>query len=390
MLVDRKESQESHVAGPGSAWAKAVARGARHLDSLPVRLYRHRQAAEFSPQLLPRGVVPRLREMAPDIVHFHWTCFGFVPVTAVPRMAKSVVWSLHDMWAFTGGCHYAADCRRYAERCGSCPGLGSRRNLDLSRLIWRRKHRAWRDVHITAITPSRWMADCARRSSLLAGADVRVIPLGLDTDVFRPFPKRLARDRLGLAPDARVILFGAINAAGDPRKGYAELAAALEEMAGNGQNSGCTLVVFGASEPPPGPKPSFPTRFLGHLYDDLTLAPVYSAADVMVVPSRTEAFGQTATEAMACGTPVVAFGSSGLLDIVEHRRTGYLAKPYDASDLASGIGFVLDARSSERKGDRLSVAARERAVRLFGLEKVAGQVKALYEDLLDGRLATPT
>ena len=201
---------------------------------------------------------------------------------------------------------------------------------------------------------------------------------------------RLARDRLGIAPDARVILFGAINAAGDPRKGYAELAAALEELAEKDPDGGCSLLVFGASEPPAGSKPAIPTRFLGHIHDDLTLALIYSAANVMVVPSRLEAFGQTATEAMASGTPVVAFAGSGLLDVVEHRITGYLAKPYDTSDLASGIGFVLEARSSEPEGDRLSLAARERAVRLFGFENVAGQVKSLYEDLVDGRRAGAT
>ena len=144
MLVDRKESQESRVAGPGSTWAKAVARSARHLDGLPVRLYRRRLAGEFSPQLLPRLVLPRLRALAPDVVHLHWVNFGFVPVTAVPRMAKSMVLSLNDMWPFTGGCHYTEDCRGYTESCGSCPALSSRRNLDLSRLIWRRKCRAWR------------------------------------------------------------------------------------------------------------------------------------------------------------------------------------------------------------------------------------------------------
>ncbi len=85
-----------------------------------------------------------------------------------------------------------------------------------------------------------------------------------------------------------------------------------------------------------------PVRYLSTLKDDWSLVLAYSSADVMVVPSKQEAFGQTASEAMACGTPVVAFGATGLLDIVDHKINGYLATPFDTAELAQGIRTILE------------------------------------------------
>lgn len=381
MLVDKKFSDEPHIVGPAAPAAKAFARGARHVDGLPLHVYRRRQNAEFSLQWLPRRAARAVHALQPDLVHLHWICDGFVPVRALASLGAPLIWTLDDMWPFTGGCHYAGDCAGYSRSCGACPQLGSRRAWDLSRWRWHSKRRAWRGLPIVFVALSQWIADCARRSSLFADRQVHVIPPALDTTVFRPFPQALARERLGLSADGQVILFGAVNATHDPRKGFAELTAALDIVARDDTTPKPTLLVFGAAAPPPGFAPALPARFLGHLYDDLALAMVYSAADVMVVPSRAEAFGQTATEAMACGTPVVAFGATGLLDIVAHWETGYLARPFDVDDLARGIAFVLDARANGGSADDLSRAARDRAVRLFAIDAVARRMTALYDTL---------
>lgn len=388
MLVDRKFDDDQHTLGPENLFAKTIARGASHIDGLPLHLYRNRTAREFSVQWLPRRVASRVHKAKPDILHLHWTCFGFVPVTAIPRLARPVIWTLHDMWPFTGGCHYSGDCMRYTADCGACPHLSSRHEQDLSRLIWRRKKHAWSGTRFTAIATSNWMAEQARRSALLGAADTRVIPVGLDTGVFRPLPKHEARHRLGLAPDVQVILYGAISATSDPRKGYKELSDALEQIANSVSEPRPMLLVFGASAPPAGQDLPLPAHFLGPIHDDSMLAAVYSAADVMVVPSRSEAFGQTALEAMACGTPVAAFATGGLLDIVEHKVTGYLAAPCDTVELAYGIRYLLDARSPDGNEDPLSAAARQRVMRLFDIDKVAATTKDLYDSLMIDRTAT--
>ena len=146
-------------------------------------------------------------------------------------------------------------------------------------------------------------------------------------------------------------------------------------------NKEVELVIFGAKKPKDAPDFGFRAHYLGHLHDNISLAVAYSAADVMVVPSIQETFGQTASEAMACGTPVVAFGATGLLDIVDHQETGYLATPYESDDLANGIAWVLEDLDRLKQ---LSAQAREKAVNTYDNRLVAKQYLDLYHDILAG------
>lgn len=136
------------------------------------------------------------------------------------RLDLPLVWTCHDMWAFTGGCHYSGNCDRYTKSCGSCPQLHSGTDRDLSRWVWQRKHQAWKELNLTIVTPSKWLAECARNSSLCQGLRIEVIPNGLDTQIYKPINKQQARNILGLPLDAQIILFGAIGATSAPRKGF--------------------------------------------------------------------------------------------------------------------------------------------------------------------------
>jgi glycosyltransferase involved in cell wall biosynthesis len=347
------------------------------LGTLPVRLYPRRPVSNFTPARLPDRLAADVAAINPDIVHLHWLGAGCCRIETLARFNRPLVWTLHDSWPFTGGCHVPGDCLKYRERCGACPVLGSTRAADLSRAVWRRKERAWQHLNLTLVAPSRWLADCARSSSLLGDRRIEVIPNGLDTETFRPMDQPTARARLGLPPDRPVILFGAVNALTDRNKGWPLLQAALRRV--GAARPEAMAVVFGAAAPPVAPEAGLPVRFLGRLRDDATLAAAYAAADVCVVPSRQESFCQTATEALACGTPVVAFGATGLLDVVEHLSCGYLAQPYDSADLARGLLWVLEDR--ERHAE-LSGRARRRAEAEFNLERVAQRDLFLYRELL--------
>lgn len=206
-----------------------------------------------------------------------------------------------------------------------------------------------------------------------------MIPNPLDTRQFQPWPKDLARDILNLPPSVPLVLFGAIGGSKDPRKGWDLLQPALVFVLN--QLPCVQGAIFGQSEPANPPQIGLPLHWLGHFHDDATLALAYSAADVMVVPSRQETFGQTASEAQSCGCPVVAFDCTGLPDVVEHGVTGYLARPYELEDLAKGIRWVLE--DPERHA-RLSAAARERAVRLWSPEVVVPQYLRVYESAIAG------
>jgi glycosyltransferase involved in cell wall biosynthesis len=379
MLLQSKTGDDPSVLGPGTTQGQILATLRPYFDMLPLLRYAKRQRVAFSPAVVPEKAWATIAQLNPDVIHLNWIAGGFLRIETLRRFDKPVIWSLYDSWAFTGGCHIPASCTRYRQSCGACPLLGSNNRHDLSFCVWRRKARSWRDLDLTVVAPSRWLADCARASSLFRNVRVEVIPHVLDTNRFRPIDKPLARNLLGLPQDKKLILFGAIKSTSDPNKGFHLLQGAIRELARTGWANRSEVVVFGASEPSQAPDLGLKVRFVGRLYDDVALALLYASADVMVVPSLQESLGLTALEAMACGTPVVAFGATGLLDTVEHRQTGYLAHPYEIDDLASGIAWVL---GDDRRWQELSCKARVKVERDFQVSHVAKQYLSIYEDVI--------
>jgi glycosyltransferase involved in cell wall biosynthesis len=230
-------------------------------------------------------------------------------------------------------------------------------------------------MHI--ITPSRWLAECASQSNLMRNWDVTVVPNTLNTKRFMPINKKLARDILGLPNNIKLILFGAIHGTHTSYKGWDLLMPALTKLAKLLPNA--EIVIFGQGEPKSSPTLGMPIHWMGHLHDDASLALLYSAADVAVVPSRQESFGQVASEAQACGCPVAAFNATGLRDVVEHKVTGYLAKPYCSDDLVSGIDWIL---ANDDRHLLLSTQARIRALGLWSHDIVVPQYLNLYRRAL--------
>ncbi|MBP0000508.1 MAG: glycosyltransferase family 4 protein [Cyanobacteria bacterium SID2] len=346
---------------------------------LPLRKYPKRERKLFSTQWFPDNIATRVKALDPDIVNLHWVCNGFVRVETLAQLNKPLVWTLQDMWPFTGGCHYTGDCDRYQNNCGSCPQLNSSQDKDLSRDVWQRKQKAWRDANLTIVTPSHWMADCVKASSLFRDRRVEVIPFCLDTDVYRPIDRSVARDLLRLPQDKQLVLFGALSATADRRKGFHLLIPALKRLSEAGWSERVELVVFGSDEPENPVDLGFKAHYLGSFGDDLSLSIVYSAADVTIVPSLYESFGQTASEALSCGTPVVTFDATGPKDIVDSHQNGYLVKPYDIEDLARGIAWVLE---DQERHEKLCRQARQKAEVAFPLDRQARLYQSLFNQLI--------
>jgi glycosyltransferase involved in cell wall biosynthesis len=293
------------------------------------------------------------------------------------------------MWAFTGGCHYTLGCDRYRYNCGNCPQLQSDRERDLSHWVWQRKFKAWQNINLTIVAPSSWMAECARASSLFRGLLIEVIPFGLDTEKFTLYDLQQARNELNLPLDKHLVLFGAIDATGDTRKGSHLLQQALQKLSKTEWQEKIELVIFGASEPETPVDFGFPVHYLGHL-DDNTLRLAYSAADVMLAPSIQESFGQTASESLACGTPVVVFEGTGLADIVDGNQStksnncnGYVAKYCDIEDLAKGITWVIEDGERHQK---LRYHSREKAQQEYAKSVQAKRYLSLFERILNTEL----
>jgi glycosyltransferase involved in cell wall biosynthesis len=377
MLVRAKFSSDETVTAEKSVLTKL----GPPTSGLPLRLYPKCNAAVFSTQWFPDVLASRATRIDPDIINLHWACNGYLQIETLPKFNKPLVWTLHDMWPFTGGCHYIQDCEQYKDSCGACPQLHSSSSWDLSRWVWQRKAQSWKNANLTIVATSTWMANCARSSSLFKNRRVELIPLGLDTEKYKPINRQFARELLNLPQDKQLVLFGAIGANANQRKGFHLLLPALQRLSSSGWRDGLEIVIFGSLAPQKPMDLGFKTHYLGHFYDDISLASIYSAADVMVVPSTQEAFGQTATEALSCGTPVVAFNSTGLKDIVDHQQDGYLATPFEVEDLAKGIAWVLEEQERYQK---LRFYAREKSLREFASETQARRYLSLYEQILVG------
>ncbi|HVI95738.1 MAG TPA: glycosyltransferase [Anaeromyxobacter sp.] len=390
LLVQLRSGDHPHVIGPSTWGERVLARVAPTLDAASVRLRAGQPRAFFSPAVAPDLVARKVAELAPDVVHLHWVGFGMLRVETLRRLGRPVVWTLHDAWALTGGCHVPFDvasghpCVRYEDACGRCPVLGSDHDDDLSRRVWSRKRRAWRGVELTAVAPSRWLAARARASSLLRDARVEVIPNGLDLGRFATLEPSLARAALGLPPGKKLVVFGAQAATTDPNKGFPLLAAALRRLASHPLAPELHLVVFGSDAPSAPVSLPCPVTYLGWIRDDATLNRLYAAADVVVVPSRLENLPFAVMEAMASGAPTVAFRQGGVPDLVDHGENGYLARPYDVEDLAAGIAWVLGGSVPPAQ---LRAAARTKVERGFDVRDVAERHAALYRDVLAARPA---
>jgi glycosyltransferase involved in cell wall biosynthesis len=380
MRVAEKKSDLATVDGSvGNMMAKKWFALRRNLAEKLMRMQSTPNFTIHSPSVVSSGIVDELNASVTEVVNLHWVCGEFLSVEDIGRISKPTVWTLHDMWAFCGAEHYAPDDGSARWRLGYRVEnrLTEQKGLDIDRWVWNRKRKNWtHPVHI--ITPSRWLAECVRNSALMYDWPVTVIPNPLDTRQFQPWPKALARQILGLPLDVNVVLFGAIGGGSDLRKGWDLLQPALGIVADKMPDM--HGVIFGQSEPINPPSLGMPLHWLGHLNDDVTLALLYSAADVMVVPSRQENLPQSGTEAQACGCPVVAFNCTGLPDVVAHEETGYLAKPYDFENLAKGIRWVLE---DTQRHSRLRSAARARALQLWSPDVVVPQYMKVYEATIE-------
>jgi glycosyltransferase involved in cell wall biosynthesis len=342
LLVQTKLSEDETVIAPTTAITKTLAKVRPTLNSLPLKFYPQFDQGVYSPQWIPDRLVHQVKQFSPQIINLHDITLGYIQIETLAKFKQPLVWTLHDMWAFTGGCHYSNGCYHYQDSCGNCPQLNSYKDRDLSRWIWQRKAKAWNKLNLTIVTLSQWMTDCVKKSSLLQDFPVEMIANGLDLERFKPIDKALAKKILGLPQDKQIILFGAMNATSDRRKGFQALYPALKMLNQEQWQARIQLIIFGSSQPQNPPDFSFPTQYLGKLNDDITLSLVYSAADVFVAPSQEDNLPNTVLESLACGTPSVAFKIGGMPDLIEHQKNGYLAEPFDTEDLAHGIQWILE------------------------------------------------
>lgn len=378
MMVQTKLSDDTTIIGPETKISKLHSMLNPHLDQLLVKIYNKRKEFLFSPAIVSKKFTTYVNAWNPDLINLHWVGLGYLRVETIKSFTKPLVWTLHDSWAFTGGCHYSFDCIRYRQSCGKCPALGSVHEHDLSKWIWWRKKRAWKDLDLTLVAPSRWMAEMAGLSSLFNKEQIKIIPNGLDVHKYKPVNKQTARHILSLPIHKKLIMFGAFSNTTDHRKGFHLLLPALKELANNRAND-IELVVLGTAKPEEPLKLGMKVHYMGRLYDDVSIAMLYSAVDAFVAPSIEDNLPNTIMEALACGTPCIAFNVGGMPDLIEHGFNGYLARPFEPDSLAKGIAWVLEDND---RWHILSHRARQKVENEFTLEIIAKRYADVYQEIL--------
>ncbi len=389
MLVKHKDTNDDFVSAVGQALETETGEDAFFLEGPIQEHYINANRTDVSNTLfsLPYpgydiSRSPLVREA--DIINLHWISDFQSPVTLnqIFALGKPVVWTLHDQWAFTGGCHYSAGCEGYGTGCNQCPQLAED-PFFLPQTILHDKEELFKNANLTIVTPSRWMGRCARESRLFKSLRVEVIPNSLETGLYSPIPKEQAKERLELPADTVTLLFGAIDGA-EKRKGFAELMGAVGSCLENEffqkllKKDQLRLLCFGNPNDQL-ESMGVPVVSLGRLGTDEEIREAYSAADVFLLPSLEDNLPNTILESMSCATPVVAFHVGGVPDMVSDGVTGFLVKAFDTREMGEAIvSLSLDSEKRSAMGN----ACRERVLKDYALDVQASNYLKLYDDLL--------
>ena len=381
LFVQEKITDDVSVKNHESKQKKIFAMLRGYFDTFILGFYKNRAPKIFSLAMLPDNIINRLKPFSPDVLNLFWIGNEFISIETLKKIKAPIVWTLHDMWPFTGGCHYDEECGQFVKKCGNCPALGSTTQYDLSRVIWFRKKNAWNNIPIKVVATSHWIAQMAKDSSLFHEKEIYVIPNGIDTEVYKPIEKSNARNIFNLPLDKKIIMFSAFGAMSDKRKGGQFLLEALKILSSQSylKSDEVEIVVVGMSTPSVAHNYGFKAHYMGTYADEISQALLYSSVDVVVAPSMQENLSNTVLESLSCGTPVVAFNIGGMPDLIDHKKNGYLATPFSSDDLAAGIAWVLE---DDERLSGLAENSRKKVVQNFSIEFISQEYIKLYKKII--------
>ncbi len=315
-----------------------------------------------------------------DILNFHNLHTGYFNYLAISKLTKTkpAIFTLHDMWSFTGHCAYSYDCDRWKIGCGKCPYPDTYPAIyrDNTRIEWKLKNWIYSKSNLTIITLSHWLTKQAK-ASMLSRFPIHHIPNGIDTDAYQPLDRRLCKAVLDIPQDKRVLLFGA-ESLKDKRKGGDLLLNALQQLP-QSLKAEIMLLTFGNGSEAITAELGIPTINLGYISSDRIKSIAYSAADLFIFPTRADNLPLVLQESMACGTPIVSFDIGGVPDLVRPMVTGYLAKPEDAQDFCDGIVTLLE---DDQLRQTMSANCRAIAITEYSLKLQAERYIKLYQQIL--------
>jgi glycosyltransferase involved in cell wall biosynthesis len=334
----------------------------------------------FSPAEIGADISDHPLVQKAKILHLHWINFGFLSVKSLEKLfalGKPIVWTMHDMWTLTGGCHYSRGCENFLSHCGYCPYLAKPDRYDISFAQFEAKKSFYPKSKTALISPSLWLDNLAKQAALTREMHSECIPNCIDTNLFKPVPKADARAKFGLPTEKKFVLFTGANVQ-DKRKGFIYFQQALEKL--KTSHPDVEVIILGKAYPKQFDGLSAPVHYIGKISKPEEMVNAYNAADLIVVPSLEDNLPNTIMEAMSCGTPAVGFATGGIPEMIDHLENGYIAEQKSVDALAAGIAWVLE----ENKFGTLSTKAREKVVNSYSESLIAARYQALYQSLLHG------
>ena len=371
MLVNDKKSQEKTVISKHSSLDAITTTIKNRLIFRLRKILKIKHQGAISLNYFPSNILKKIKTIDHDVVHLHWINNEMISINQISKITKPLIWTFHDMWPICGVEHYS-DTFEYRD------GYKKKRFFDLYHSTWQRKKKLNNKIKIVCV--SNWLANKVKESYLFNKFEIHTIPPCIDTKKWKNINKDTSRNLLGFGIDEKVIIFSAANGTSDKRKGFDILLEVLKDQ--SFKTDKYRLVIIGnISEKDINKIPiNYSNYSLNSTDNEMIFRLLYSAADLLVIPSQLESFGQTIIEAGSCNTPSIGFKHTGVQEAIKHKETGYLADINNKKDFLDGIKWCF--KEIKDKDNKLGLEARINVEKNFSNEFVSKKYVKLYEDLL--------
>lgn len=348
-----------------------------------VYLYSKRSGVKCSANLFSLVDARKSLKKSDDIFNIHWINNDTISIYDLKKIPRYSILTLHDEWMYSGIEHYYDPYKDFEESPYIDNGaIYHKQHLSaLHKYVWEIKEKSFKgreDIIVTC--PSLWLADRAKKSIILKDCRIELIPNPIDTSIFVPMSDaEMYKERECLGLDRKYLLsFGAVGGVKNNLKGFSELYEALGILSRNRSlKKQVGIILFGNKGKRIRDIHGFPVCDFGVIDGQINMAKLYSISYVTIVPSKVEAFGQVAAESQSCGTPVIAFNTSGIKDVVDDGCTGYLAEPYSAKSLAEKLELILDNGKSDYI--EMSKRSRDNVLRKFERNVIKEKYKLILK-----------
>jgi len=372
LLVAEKNSKNDEIIGPISTFEEIKWKLLKSINRKFEKLEKKKKYDSNSYNLIPNNVVKKINELDVDIVNLHWIGNNLIPINDIKKIKKPIVWTLHDMWPYTGSEHYSLD-KRYIEGYNKQNKPNDLKGFDIERFCWNLKKKHY-PKNLNIVATSEWQLESSKNSYLFKNFLIKKIQNPIDDNFWKPIDKDYSKKELNLSLNKKIILIGS-EKIDSKRKGFHLIKDVIQKL--NIKN--LLFIFFGKiNEQNKLDIPEHEINYLNSVNSnsyDLKL--IYSAADLFLAPSIQESFGQTILEASCCNTPSVSFANNGISDVINHKYNGYIAKENDIDDFAKGIEWCLKNISRSRMLEN-----RNNIVNKFSLKEIGKKYNNFYSSII--------